>query len=78
MSTSKWFYTHNGKDKPRVTLSELIELLNSGEINNKVKSSTNGFSLRITSQHIIYHLSFRPMYGTKNTVKNGHQSIRLN
>ena len=38
MSTSKWFYTHNGKDKPRVTLTELIDLLSSGEINNKVKT----------------------------------------
>lgn len=41
MSNSKWFYTHNGKDKPRVTISELIELLSSGEINSKVKTYTN-------------------------------------
>ena len=38
MSTSKWFYTINGKDKPKATWTELIDLFSSGEINNKVET----------------------------------------
>ena len=32
---SKWFWTDNGNDKPRVTIPELIELWNKGEVTEK-------------------------------------------
>eukprot|EP01084_Bolivina_argentea_P009336 17452_1 len=33
--SSKWFYTENGKDKPRVSTPELLELIHTGTITEK-------------------------------------------